>query len=164
MSRTRPHGLANGKVRALNTTALAGALLAVLSGVLNGVFTLPMRFLGRWKWENVWSVCIVASCVIMPAGIISLTAPGSWSALIRAPAAAISIALATGFAWGFGSVLFGQSVSAIGISLVAHTHARKRLVIRRPPPERVVLGPLVRISAFGFLSDFGFRASDFISG
>lgn len=117
MSRTRPLGLANGKVRALNTTALAGALLAVLSGVLNGVFTLPMRFLGRWKWENVWSVCIVASCVIMPAGIISLTAPGSWSALIRAPAAAISIALATGFAWGFGSVLFGQSVSAIGISL-----------------------------------------------
>jgi hypothetical protein len=28
------------------------------------------------------------------------------------------IALGTGFAWGFGAVMFGQSVSAIGIALV----------------------------------------------
>lgn len=101
----------------MNNVVLMGALLAVLSGGLNGTFTLPMRFLGRWEWENVWSVCIGSSCVLMPAAIISLTVPGSWSVLLQAPAGAISIALATGFAWGFGSVLFGQSVSAIGISL-----------------------------------------------
>jgi L-rhamnose-H+ transport protein len=101
----------------MNSIVLAGALLAVLSGVLNGTFTLPMRFLGRWEWENVWSLFIGVSCLLMPATIISLTAPSSWSVLLQAPAGAVLIALAAGFAWGFGSVLFGQSVSAIGISL-----------------------------------------------
>lgn len=95
----------------------AGALLAILSGVMNGSFTLPMRFLGRWEWENVWSLFIVSSCLILPVALISLTAPHSWTILAGAPAHAVWIAILTGFAWGFGAIMFGQSVSAIGISL-----------------------------------------------
>lgn len=95
----------------------AGALLAILSGVMNGSFTLPMRFLGRWEWENVWSLFIVSSCLLLPVAIVSATAPGSWAILVGAPVHAIWIAALTGFAWGFGAIMFGQSVSAIGISL-----------------------------------------------
>jgi L-rhamnose-H+ transport protein len=95
----------------------AGALLAILSGVMNGSFTLPMRFLGRWEWENVWSLFIVSSCLILPVALISLTAPHSWALLAGAPSHAVWIAILTGFAWGFGAIMFGQSVSAIGISL-----------------------------------------------
>jgi L-rhamnose-H+ transport protein len=101
----------------LNDLILGGALLAILSGVMNGSFTLPMRFLGRWEWENVWSLFIVTSCLLMPAVIVTVTAPQSWAILAHAPATAVWIAILTGFAWGFGAVLFGQSVSAIGISL-----------------------------------------------
>lgn len=96
---------------------LAGALLAILSGLMNGSFTLPMRFLGRWEWENVWTVFIVVSCLLMPALLVTLMAPQSWSVLVSAPSHALMIAVGTGFAWGFGALLFGQSVSAIGISL-----------------------------------------------
>lgn len=96
---------------------VAGALLAVLSGVMNGLFTLPMRFLGRWSWENVWSVFIVGACLLLPAVIVAVTAPHSWSLLLEAPGRAVGIALVTGFAWGFGAIMFGQSVSAIGIAL-----------------------------------------------
>ena len=96
---------------------LAGALLAILSGLMNGSFTLPMRFLGRWEWENVWSLFIVVSCLLMPTAIVSVMAPQSWTIITQAPAHAVWIAILTGFAWGFGAVLFGQSVSAIGISL-----------------------------------------------
>ncbi|MEO6911677.1 MAG: L-rhamnose/proton symporter RhaT, partial [Edaphobacter sp.] len=95
----------------------AGALLAILSGVMNGSFTLPMRFLGRWEWENVWSLFIVSSCLLLPVAIVCSTAPESWSLLREAPAHAVWIAIVTGFAWGFGAIMFGQSVSAIGISL-----------------------------------------------
>ena len=95
----------------------AGALLAILSGVMNGSFTLPMRFLGRWEWENVWSLFIVSSCLLLPVAIVSLTAPQSWSILAGAPGHAVFVAILTGFAWGFGAIMFGQSVSAIGISL-----------------------------------------------
>ncbi|GAC1416159.1 MAG: L-rhamnose/proton symporter RhaT [Acidobacteriaceae bacterium] len=93
-----------------------GALLALLSGAMNGLFTMPMRFLGRWSWENVWSVFIVGACLLLPVVIVT-GAPGSWAVLAHAPTHAVTIALATGFAWGFGAVMFGQSVSAIGIAL-----------------------------------------------
>src|ERR1035437_6951497 len=101
----------------MNSILLTGALLAILSGMMNGSFTLPMRFLGRWEWENVWSLFIVVSCLLMPAAIVSVIAPQSWTIITQAPAHAVWIAIFTGFAWGFGAVLFGQSVSAIGISL-----------------------------------------------
>ena len=101
----------------MNSILLAGALLAILSGIMNGSLTLPMRFLGRWEWENVWSLFIVVSCLLMPAAIVSVMAPQSWMIITHAPAHAVWIAILTGFAWGFGAVLFGQSVSAIGISL-----------------------------------------------
>jgi L-rhamnose-H+ transport protein len=94
-----------------------GALLALLSGVMNGLFSTPMRFLGRWSWENVWSVFIVGACLVLPAGIVAFTAPNSWSILTHSPRHAVLIAVATGFAWGFGAIMFGQSVSAIGIAL-----------------------------------------------
>ena len=93
-----------------------GALLALLSGAMNGLFTLPMRFLGRWSWENVWTVFIAGACLLLPLVIVT-AAPGSWGVLAHAPAHAVAVALATGFAWGFGAVMFGQSVSAIGIAL-----------------------------------------------
>ena len=96
---------------------VAGALLAILSGVMNGFFTLPMRFLGRWQWENVWSLFIIVACLLLPALLISLTAPDSWPVLASSPSHAVWVAILTGFAWGFGSIMFGQSVSAIGISL-----------------------------------------------
>jgi L-rhamnose-H+ transport protein len=76
-----------------------------------------MRYLGRWEWENVWSLFIFSSCLLMPAAIVSIVAPRSWTILAHAPAHAVWIAVLTGFAWGFGSILFGQSVSAVGISL-----------------------------------------------
>lgn len=94
-----------------------GALLAILSGLMNGGFTLPMRFLGRWDWEHAWSLFIVFSCLVMPTAILSLIAPQSWHLIAHAPAAAVLIAAVAGFAWGFGALMFGQSVSAIGISL-----------------------------------------------
>lgn len=99
------------------TTLAAGALLAIVSGLMNGSFTLPMRFLGRWDWEHVWSLFIVVSCLIMPAVILSIDAPQSFAILASAPPVALAVAAVTGFAWGFGALMFGQSVSAIGISL-----------------------------------------------
>lgn len=101
----------------MGNTLLVGSLLAILSGLMNGSFTLPMRFLGRFEWENVWSLFIIFSCLLLPALILLATAPQSWAILAHAPSHAMWIAAGAGFAWGFGAILFGQSVSAIGISL-----------------------------------------------
>jgi L-rhamnose-H+ transport protein len=99
-------------------SSLAGGIfLAVLSGLMNGVFTLPMRFLGRWAWENVWALFILVSCVLMPMGMALATVSGFEDLLRLAPTRAIVFAAVAGFAWGFGAIMFGQGVSAIGISM-----------------------------------------------
>lgn len=94
-----------------------GVVLAVISGVMNGTFTLPMRYLGRWSWENVWALFIIVSCLLMPVGIACMTVSHLRESLANAPAHAILAALVSGFAWGFGAIMFGQGVSAIGISM-----------------------------------------------
>ena len=94
-----------------------GVGLAVLSGVMNGTFTLPMRFLGRWSWENVWGVFIVVACILMPAAIAFGTVSHLGTVLASAPPRSVVFALVSGFAWGFGAIMFGQGVSAIGIAM-----------------------------------------------
>jgi len=100
-----------------STVLMWGVVLAILSGVMNGTFTLPMRYLGRWSWENVWGLFIFVSCLLMPVGIAFTTVSHLRESLASAPINAIVVALASGFAWGFGAIMFGQSVSAIGISM-----------------------------------------------
>jgi len=94
-----------------------GLALAVLSGLMNGTFTLPMRYLGRWSWENVWALFILVSCLLMPVIVAATTVSNLGAALHQAPTQAIVMAIVCGLAWGFGAVMFGQGVSAIGISL-----------------------------------------------
>lgn len=147
----------------------AGVLLAILSGLMNGSFTLPMRFLGRWDWEHVWSLFIFISCLVMPAAIISIVAPQSWALLAHLPAQAVTIAALTGFAWGFGSLMFGQSVSAIGISLantlvLAISSALGSLLpilllspqqLFEPTGQKILLGVIVAIVGIAFCGNAG---------
>lgn len=94
-----------------------GIVLAVAAGIMNGTFTLPMRYLGQWSWENVWGLFILVSCILMPVIFALATVNHLDAALSEAPRGAITLALVTGFAWGFGAIMFGQGISAIGISM-----------------------------------------------
>ena len=48
-----------------------GLILTLVAGVLSGNFMLPMKFVRRWPWENVWLVFSVISLVIVP-GVLAL--------------------------------------------------------------------------------------------
>jgi L-rhamnose-H+ transport protein len=96
---------------------IAGVLLAVVSGVFNGLFTAPMKMIPGWKWENIWLVFIVTACLLMPVGMVAIMGPSPGGLYAAAPASAISSALLFGFAWGFGAILFGLSVDYLGVSL-----------------------------------------------
>ena len=99
------------------STLALGVTCALTAGIMCGIFALPMKYLGRWSWENVWAIFILVSCVAMPLAITWLTVPDWVQVIESAPAHATRTACMTGFAWGFGAIMFGQGVSAVGISM-----------------------------------------------
>ncbi len=96
---------------------VSGITSAIAAGIMCGIFALPMKYLGRWSWENVWAIFILVSCVVMPVGIAWGTIPEILRVIEMTPTHAVSIACVFGFAWGFGAIMFGQGVSAIGLSM-----------------------------------------------
>lgn len=144
----------------LTSSALTmGLALAVVAGIMCGAFALPMSYLGRWSWENVWAIFILISCVLMPVVITAATAPGFATVLKLAPSSALAAAVGTGFAWGFGAIMFGQGVSALGLSMantlvLAISAALGSLLpigllapekLHRPQGHAIILGTLVAI-------------------
>jgi L-rhamnose-H+ transport protein len=125
---------------------------------------LPMRYLSRWSWENVWALYIVVACLIMPPAVFFLTVSHPHQVLAAAPARAEIFALTTGFIWGFSSVLFGLGVSAIGISmantLVLATGASLGSIlpllilapdrIGQPQGKVIMLGTVTALAGMGF--------------
>jgi L-rhamnose-H+ transport protein len=98
-------------------TLAQGVTFAIVAGIMCGAFALPMKYLGRWSWENMWAVFICVSCILMPVVITAATVPGCVGILEAAPAKAVAAAVLGGFAWGFGAIMFGQGVSALGVSM-----------------------------------------------
>jgi L-rhamnose-H+ transport protein len=94
-----------------------GITFALIAGMMNGIFTLPMRYMGRWSWENLWAVFMMVCCVIMPIVIAWITVPDFVQVIEQAPHRAVMLACVLGFAWGFGAIMFGQGISAVGISM-----------------------------------------------
>ena len=94
-----------------------GIALVVLSGLFNGLFTTPVKLESRWKWENIWLIEVVVSCLLMPAAFVFPVSFTWLKILPQTPRYAVVAALSFGFAWGFGAICFGKSVHRIGISM-----------------------------------------------
>jgi L-rhamnose-H+ transport protein len=147
-----------------NSAISLGILLAAISGLMGGICMLPMRYLGRWSWENVWALHIVVACLIMPPAMLFLTVSNPHQLLAAAPVRAEFFALTTGFIWGFSSVLFGLGVSAIGISmantLILATGASLGSIlpllilaperIGQPQGRVIILGTFTALAGVGF--------------
>lgn len=101
----------------VNPALTLGVSFAIVAGIMGGSFALPMKYLGRWSWENVWVVFILISCVLMPALFAWVTVPTWRQVILSAPRSAVAAAALSGFAWGFGAIMFGQGVSAVGVSM-----------------------------------------------
>jgi L-rhamnose-H+ transport protein len=97
--------------------AAAGILLAILSGICNGLFSAPMKLESRWKWENIWFVFILVACLAMPACFVFAAVPQWRAVFAAAPSQAVYSAILFGFAWGFGAICFGRSVDRLGVSI-----------------------------------------------
>ncbi|HEV2304921.1 MAG TPA: L-rhamnose/proton symporter RhaT [Candidatus Acidoferrales bacterium] len=99
------------------SSAIAGILLLVIAGIMNGSFTLPMKFTRLWAWENTWLVWTIWALVIFPPAMTLLTVPHLHAVYLAVPSMVIVIVAACGAGWGISQVFFGLAVDSVGIAL-----------------------------------------------
>ena len=97
--------------------ATLGFVLAVVGGILMGSFSLPMKKTSKWAWETTWLVWAVAALIITPWVIAAVTVPEMASVYSKAGMATLAMVFLFGVGWGMGAVLFGRSISILGMSL-----------------------------------------------
>ncbi|MGB6482467.1 MAG: L-rhamnose/proton symporter RhaT [Candidatus Acidiferrales bacterium] len=98
-------------------SAVAGIFLLVIAGIMNGSFTLPMKFTRQWAWENTWLVWTIGALVIFPPAMTFLTVPHLHAVYATVPAMVIVTVAACGAGWGISQVFFGLAVESVGIAL-----------------------------------------------
>lgn len=94
-----------------------GILIALIAGLLNGMFALPMKLNKKWAWENNWFPFSFLSLMIFPLVIVILSIPRPVELLSSVPLESILIGLFCGIIIYGGSLLFGISLGYIGIAL-----------------------------------------------
>ncbi len=95
-----------------------GVLLAILGGIFQGSFALPMKRMERlWQWENSWLIYSIVGLILFPTFLAYLTIPSAADVYGTAPSSAILAVALFGFGWGLGSTLFGLGVSRVGMAL-----------------------------------------------
>lgn len=96
-------------------TVAVGFVCVVLGGVMSGTYSLPMRFVRTWAWENLWLVYCSLGGFLFPLVFCAATAPRGLEAYLTARA--VLPVVAFGVLWGFASVLFGLAIPLVGQSL-----------------------------------------------
>jgi L-rhamnose-H+ transport protein len=94
-----------------------GLVLIILGGVMEGGYSLLLKYTPKWKWENTWGAGSLAALVLVPWPLAILTVPGWWSVYRHSSPAAIVNAILFGAGWGIGGVFFGLGIAALGMSV-----------------------------------------------
>ena len=99
----------------MHNTAI-GMCLLIVAGIMNASFSLPMKFVRSWVWENTWLLWSLFALLVLPPVLAFSTIPHFGGVLSGAADVAAMVAL-FGAAWGVAQVLFGLALERIGIAL-----------------------------------------------
>jgi len=94
-----------------------GILFGLLAGLLNGIFLLPMRYMKKWEWENIWIFFTLLSCGLFPWIAARIAVPQLAEVFRSAPLSAFVPGLLAGLLWGVGQVLYGLGCGMVGIAI-----------------------------------------------
>jgi L-rhamnose-H+ transport protein len=94
-----------------------GTIIVLIGGVMEGSFAVPLKYTGRWNWENSWAVYSLVGLIMIPWVIASATVPRLFDVYRSVSAARVFLTLGFGFGWGIANVLFGVAVLMVGMAL-----------------------------------------------
>lgn len=101
----------------MNGSLAFGIVLTLVAGLMSGNCMLPMKFVRSWKWENVWLVFSVISLIVLP-WTLAFSLVGKLFAIYGALSTTqLAIPILFGAGWGIAQVLFGISITRLGLGL-----------------------------------------------
>jgi L-rhamnose-H+ transport protein len=96
---------------------LAGFLLVLLAGLLQGTFVLPMTLVRRWSWEHTWGTFSLLGMFVFN-WIITFTLIPQIATVYSLSSSRYLVILALfGAGWGVGAILFGLGMDRLGMAL-----------------------------------------------
>jgi L-rhamnose-H+ transport protein len=99
------------------TTSLMPEFFIVAAGIVNAGFTLPLKRMRTWPWENAWLIWTFTALIIFPVIVAILTIPHLARSYIEADRASLFKIFLCGAGWGAAQALFGLSIESIGVAL-----------------------------------------------
>jgi L-rhamnose-H+ transport protein len=99
------------------SSLLAGFLLVLLAGLLQGTFILPMTLVRKWEWEHAWATFTLLGMIVFNWMITLILVPNIFSIYSASPLHDLTILALFGLGWGVGAVLFGLGMARLGMAL-----------------------------------------------
>lgn len=96
---------------------MAGYLLVLAAGLLQGSFMVPMKYTRRWAWENTWLVFSTTAYLFWPWLIVYLSLPQVLATFSATSNRSLWLIAIFGLGWGLGALTFGLGVDRLGVAL-----------------------------------------------
>ena len=94
-----------------------GILLVIVGGALEGLFSLPVTRMPRWKWENIWGLGSLVALVLVPWPVALLTVPHLGDVFGSVELNVLVWTLLFGIGWGVGGIFWGKAIATVGMAL-----------------------------------------------
>jgi L-rhamnose-H+ transport protein len=101
----------------MQTNLLAGFLLVLVAGLLQGTFILPMTLVRKWSWEHTWATFSLLGMFVFNWIITLLLVPNIFVVYSSSPRRDLALLALFGMGWGVGAVLFGLGMDRLGMAL-----------------------------------------------
>lgn len=96
---------------------LVGISYAFFSAILLGVYALPSKFTKGYAWENTWGGFFFFGMFVIPVILTFSLVNNLWDIYAQSPGWVFPVMFALSFCWGIGNMLWGFSISSIGMAL-----------------------------------------------
>ena len=119
---------------------IAGLMILILAGILQGLFVLPLSFTRNWKWEHGWLMFSFWGMIVLNLILAFFLFPQVLSVYRLVPSHELVLLSLFGLCWGIGAVLFGLGMKKLGMSLgypiimglIAGTGTLVPLILKEP--------------------------------
>ncbi len=99
------------------SSTITSLVLVIIAGAIGSATLLPMKFMRRWQWENVWIVYASLAYLMFPLLAAWFFIPELFQVYADAGWLTVISVVLFGFGWGLSVVMLGLAVAKVGLAV-----------------------------------------------